>query len=55
MAQLNYPNSSVYTEEERNEFAIGFANWCRIQDNNNPNRIMFTDRLLKIYTKEKGL
>jgi hypothetical protein len=42
-------------KQQREEFAIGFAEWLIEKEREHPNRIIRGKRLLEIYKKEKGL
>jgi hypothetical protein len=44
-----------YEKEQKDEFAIGFAEWIIEKEREYPNRIIRGIELLKIYKKEKGL
>jgi len=41
-------SKKVYSEEE----VLEFANWCRVQDNKYPNRVITTQQLLEQFKKK---
>ena len=68
MAKLDYPNSQVYTEQERDEYAIEFAEWNSYKYKYLENKGWFlttyqlemdifisSKQLLEIFKKEKGI
>ena len=58
MNVLEY-NDSNYREKqeqkEKEDFAIGFAEWLIEKEREHPNRNIRMNKLLEIYKKEKGL
>jgi hypothetical protein len=41
-------SKKVYSEEE----VLEFANWCRVQDNKYPNRVITTQQLFEQFKKK---
>ena len=41
-------SKKVYSEEE----VLAFANWCRVQDNKYPNRVITTQQLFEQFKKK---
>jgi hypothetical protein len=55
MPESNHINSQVYTKQERDDFAIEFWKYCKINQSINSLNKHSYEELLEIFKKEKGL
>jgi hypothetical protein len=52
--KLGFINGAKWQAEKSEEDILEFANWCRIQDNKHPNRVVTTQQLFEQFKKKSN-